>query len=116
LYSRVHTIRFGAVSRVGYTSCLRNQNPAAMAPPAPNRRVVGVSTKMYFSASRTREYVDELVQHLSAPGAVPENVDVFVVPDHLTITKTLDQLRGTKVWCGAQNASDQDGGAYTGEV
>ena len=87
-----------------------------MAPPATNRRVVGVSTKMYFSASRTRQYVDELVQLLSAPGAVPENVDIFVVPDHLTITTTLEQLRGTKIWCGAQNASEEDGGAYTGEV
>lgn len=86
-------------------------------PPPPNRRVVGVSTKMYFSAARTRQYVDELVQLLSAPGgAVPDNVDVFVVPDHLTVTTTLGQLRGTKVWCGAQNASGEDGGAYTGEV
>lgn len=97
--------------------CLCNRNPAAMAPPpAPNRRVVGVSTKMYFSAARTRQYVEEIVSLLSAPGAVPDNIDVFIVPDHLTITTTLEQIRGTKLWCGAQNASDQDGGAYTGEV
>lgn len=87
------------------------------APRPPARRIVGVSTKMYFSAARTRQYVDELVQLLAAPDSAPrDNVDVFVIPDHLTVASVVDQLRGTGVWCGGQNASDADSGAFTGEV
>ncbi|KAL2108617.1 hypothetical protein VUR80DRAFT_3578 [Thermomyces stellatus] len=79
------------------------------------RRIVGVSTKMYFSAARTRQYVDEVVKLISAshPGS---NVDIFIIPDLLTVSSTLDQLRGTGIWCGVQDASDKDEGAFTGEV
>ena len=88
---------------------------ATTRPPA--RRIVGVSTKMYFSAARTRQYVDEFVQLISAADATPrDNVDVFIIPDHLTVTSVIDKLSGTGIWCGAQNASDEDKGAYTGEV
>ncbi|PKS11393.1 hypothetical protein jhhlp_003156 [Lomentospora prolificans] len=81
------------------------------------RRVVGMSTKMYFSAARTKEYTSQLAHLLStASASLLDSIDIFLVPDHLTILPVIDQLRNTKVWCGAQDASDHDAGAFTGEV
>ncbi|KAH9885655.1 Triosephosphate isomerase [Xylariomycetidae sp. FL2044] len=99
-----------------------------MASPPERRRIVGVSTKMYFSAARTRTYIDELLQHLlpsqssssSSPSDydndVLDRLDVFVVPDHVTLTSVIAQLRDTRVLTGAQDAFHDDAGAYTGEV
>lgn len=89
-----------------------------MASPSPTaRRIVGVSTKMYFSAARTRQYADEVVKLVSSSHPAPrDNVDIFIIPDHLTVSSTLAQLQGSGIWCGAQNASAEDSGAFTGEV
>ena len=90
------------------------------------RRIVGVSTKMYFSAAKTKAYVDAVVQHLSSassssssPSSEPsllEKADVFVIPDHVTLTGVVGQLQGTGIMTGAQDAFYEDAGAYTGEV
>ncbi|KAI2615723.1 mitochondrial triosephosphate isomerase [Hypomontagnella submonticulosa] len=95
----------------------------------PRRRIVGVSTKMYFSAARTRSYVDSLLGILSSPPSsssalppAPENllddIDVFIIPDHITLTSVLSQLGAskTKILVGAQDTFYEDSGAFTGEV
>lgn len=90
-----------------------------MAPsPQPRRRLVGVSTKMYFSAQRTRQYVSDVVAQLSASPDIANNVDIFIIPDAITLTSVITQLRSsnTPVLVGAQDASWEDAGAYTGEV
>ncbi|KAI1451242.1 Triosephosphate isomerase [Annulohypoxylon moriforme] len=88
-------------------------------PSPPRRRIVGVSTKMYFSAARTKQYVHELLQIISSssplPG-LPDQVDVFIIPDHVTLTSVVSQLEGTQILTGAQDAFYEDTGAYTGEV
>ncbi|KAJ4269794.1 hypothetical protein NW762_001463 [Fusarium torreyae] len=81
-----------------------------------SRRIVGVSTKMYFSTSRTKEYVDQLIQHLSIDPSLFDNIDVFIIPDHITLVPVITQLESHKVWTGAQDAFWEDAGAYTGEV
>lgn len=82
-----------------------------------SRRIVGVSTKMYFSAARTYEYVDQLLHQMSASESNPlEQVDVFIIPDHVTLVSVIHQLRGTKIQIGAQDAFHEDNGAFTGEV
>ncbi|KAF4982606.1 hypothetical protein FZEAL_1800 [Fusarium zealandicum] len=84
--------------------------------PRPSRRIVGVSTKMYFSAARTREYIDQLLQHLSTTDkTLLDDTDVFVIPDHVTLVSVINQLQGHKIWCGAQDAFYEDAGAFTGE-
>ncbi|UPK97040.1 hypothetical protein LCI18_007975 [Fusarium solani-melongenae] len=81
-----------------------------------NRRIVGVSTKLYFSAARTREYVDQLLQLLSADSSVLNDIDVFIIPDHVTLVSVISQVKDHKIWCGAQDTFWEDSGAYTGEV
>ncbi|EON97693.1 putative triosephosphate isomerase protein [Phaeoacremonium minimum UCRPA7] len=86
-----------------------------MSTPA-RRRIVGVSTKMYFSASRTESYVLDLLAQLSASPKITEEIDVFIIPDHVTLTSVISQLRTTRVLTGAQDCFFEDAGAYTGEV
>lgn len=86
-----------------------------MATPA-RRRLVGVSTKMYFSAARTRDYVQQVKELLSASPRLLDDIDVFVIPDHITLTSVIAQLEGTKVLTGAQDAFYEDAGSFTGEV
>jgi triosephosphate isomerase len=75
------------------------------------RRLVGVSLKMYFSLSRTLDYVTSVSKF-----QVPANVDVFVIPDFLSIVSARDLLRNTGIMLGAQDAFWEPFGAYTGEV
>ncbi|RSL93960.1 hypothetical protein CEP52_012917 [Fusarium oligoseptatum] len=82
----------------------------------PNRRIVGVSTKLYFSAARTREYVNQLLQLLSADPSLLNEIDVFIIPDHVTLVSVINQVKDHKIWCGAQDTFWEDNGAYTGEV
>lgn len=88
-----------------------------MATASPRRRLVGVSTKMYFSAARTRQYVSEVLEQLSPSPELLENVDVFVIPDHLTLASVVAQLRPQpRIMVGAQDAFWEDAGAHTGSV
>ncbi|KAI1767342.1 Triosephosphate isomerase [Hypoxylon sp. FL1150] len=97
--------------------------PSSPPPPSPpRRRIVGVSTKMYFSAARTKQYVEELLQLLLSSSTTPPDLltsqlDIFILPDHITLTSVISQLANTGILPGAQNASHSDApGALTGEV
>lgn len=85
---------------------------------APRRRLVGVSTKMYFSAARTRQYVADVLEQLSALPEILTNIDVFIIPDHLTLASVIAQLQPhqPKIMVGAQDAFWEDSGAHTGSV
>lgn len=87
---------------------------------SPRRRLVGVSTKMYFSAARTRQYVSDVLEQLSASSSdLLTNVDVFIIPDHLTLSSVVTQVQQSQtpgIMVGAQDAFWEDAGAYTGSV
>lgn len=102
---------------------------------APRRRILGVSTKIYFSAARTRSYVASLVELLSQDLGLLDKVDVFVIPDLVTVTSVIEQLRAATTTAavaeggvsaataavagilpGAQDCYSEDAGAFTGEV
>ncbi|OTB02805.1 hypothetical protein M426DRAFT_13228 [Hypoxylon sp. CI-4A] len=88
-------------------------------PTPPRRRIVGVSTKMYFSAARTKQFVQDLLQTISdssSPPGLLDQIDIFIIPDHITLTSVIAQLSGTGFLTGAQDAFYEDAGAYTGEV
>lgn len=92
-----------------------------MAGPPPPRRLVGVSTKMYFSAARTKQYVADFLAELSSssPESSPLNkVDVFIIPDHITLTSVISQVQESdpRILVGAQDASHEDAGPYTGDI
>ncbi|KAI0802676.1 triosephosphate isomerase [Xylaria sp. FL0064] len=101
-------------------------------PPASRRRLVGVSTKMYFSFAKTTTYVATLLNLLSQQPpetlAALRNIDIFVIPDHISLTSVIAQLRRgggddddddrypVPILPGAQDAFHEDAGAFTGEV
>lgn len=89
------------------------------------RRLVGTSLKMYFDLDKTRTYIRDVVRTLNElPDFPPRDaaghqaLDVFVIPDFVSLTGVRDLLQDAhaEVWLGAQDTHDQDAGAYTGEV
>lgn len=83
------------------------------------RRIIGLSTKMYFSLQRTHDFTTAA---LSAVATLPPDtlskVDVFIIPDFVTLYPTSKQIEasGSNVWLGAQDTHWDDNGAFTGEV
>ena len=86
-------------------------------PPIPakrEKRIVGTSLKNYFDLPSTLRYVDSVAALAST--ADRANIDLFVIPDFVTILPTKDRLEKTSIWLGAQDTYFEDKGAYTGEV
>lgn len=78
------------------------------------KRIVGTSLKMYFDLPSTTKYLGAVARISSA--AEKANIDLFVIPDFVTITSAKSQLENTSIWIGAQDCYSEDKGAYTGEV
>ncbi|KAL1897651.1 hypothetical protein Sste5346_003959 [Sporothrix stenoceras] len=90
-----------------------------MAPASDKRRpILGVSTKMYFTLSKTRSYVDELLTLLAADDnkSITDKIDLFVCPDTLSLPSVVEQVHsaGLPLLPGAQDCADTDYGAFTG--
>ncbi len=84
----------------------------------PRRRILGVSTKMYFTAARTKAYVSAVLVNLSEMPNLLSQLDVFLIPDHVTLAGAIDlaQAARSPVLIGAQDCFSEDTGAYTGAV
>ncbi|PZQ90708.1 MAG: triose-phosphate isomerase [Leifsonia xyli] len=81
------------------------------------RVTVGVSLKMYFGHRAAREWAAEVADLAATNPAVADGtVELFVVPGYLQLLPTLEAVGGTRVLVGAQDASEHDAGAFTGEV
>ncbi|KAK5119591.1 hypothetical protein LTR85_007420 [Meristemomyces frigidus] len=78
------------------------------------KRLVGTSLKMYFDLPSTLRYIDAVSQLSSA--ADQANVDLFVIPDFVTLLPAKDKLQNTSIQLGAQDTYSEDKGAFTGEV
>lgn len=84
-------------------------------PPLPRpRRMVGVSLKMYFDLPSTLSYVRGVLQ--LDGDAWNARLDLFVIPDFVTLLESARILESSSIWLGAQDAFWEDKGAYTGEV
>ena len=84
-------------------------------PPLPRpRRIVGVSLKMYFDLQSTLSYVQGV--HQLDGDAWNARVDLFVIPDFVTLMSSAQILQSSHVMLGAQDTMWEDKGAYTGEV
>ncbi|EGP87570.1 unnamed protein product [Zymoseptoria tritici ST99CH_1A5] len=83
-------------------------------PAAREKRLVGTSLKLYFDLPSTLRYVDSVA--LLSSAAEKANVDLFVIPDFVSLLPAKDKLAKTSVWLGAQDSFSEDKGAYTGEV
>lgn len=85
----------------------------------PRRRLVGLSTKTYFSLQRTLDFTKEIQTRLeSLPPGTFDDVDIFIIPDFVSIHPVRELLRSSPVpiRLGAQDCHWEDSGAYTGEV
>lgn len=71
---------------------------------------------MYFDLEKTAEYIRACAP--LAPHALSHSVDIFVVPDFLSLTaaSTVLRLEAPTIRLGAQDCFWEDNGAYTGEV
>ncbi|KAK0722030.1 triosephosphate isomerase [Lasiosphaeria miniovina] len=76
---------------------------------------------MYFSAARTEAFVRELLGLMFADPAheslpLLDSVDVFVIPDHVTLAGVVAQVAHHGIMVGAQDCHSEDAGAFTGAV
>lgn len=78
---------------------------------------VGVSLKTYFAHERARAWFGEVAARAGAHPAVASGaVRFFVIPTYLQIPAALEAFAGTRVLIGAQDVSQYDAGAFTGEI
>lgn len=75
---------------------------------------MGTSLKMYFDLPSTLRYIGSIAA-LSA-SADKANIDLFVIPDFVSLTQSQQKLTSTSVQVGAQDCYSEDKGAFTGEV
>lgn len=71
---------------------------------------------MYFGLEKTAQYIRDCA--LLGAHALSHNVDIFLIPDFLTLTaaSTCLRLEAPTIRLGAQDCFWEDSGAYTGEV
>lgn len=71
---------------------------------------------MYFDMERTTQYIKDCAP--LAPHALEADVDIFIIPDFLSLTATSTILRqeAPSIRLGAQDCFWEDNGAYTGEI
>lgn len=71
---------------------------------------------MYFDLEKTAQYVRNCAP--LGPHALSKNVDIFIIPDFLSLTavSTLLRLEAPTIRLGAQDCFWEDNGPYTGEV
>ncbi|KAL6710939.1 hypothetical protein ACN47E_006814 [Coniothyrium glycines] len=85
-----------------------------MPPVSRPRRIVGVSLKMYFDLPSTLSYVRGVLQ--LDGDAWNSRVDLFVIPDFVSLTESNRILESSSILLGAQDCMWEDKGAFTGEV
>ena len=76
------------------------------------RATVGVSLKMYFGHAQTLAWCEEV----ASLAREHTGVDIFVIPDFVSIVDAVRVFDGTGVVVGAQDLAWEDAGAFTGEV
>jgi triosephosphate isomerase (TIM) len=69
--------------------------------------------KLNLNQSETKSFLDELKPKVTK---VNENISVLVHPSFTSLMQAQSSLEGTAIQFGAQNCSNQDKGAFTGEV
>ncbi len=75
--------------------------------------LLGVSLKMYLSASATRRWMADVRKIVDAR---PQSADIFVLPTFPLLESTLSTLAGSGIAVGAQDVAASPEGAQTGQV
>jgi triosephosphate isomerase len=75
--------------------------------------IIAGNWKMYKDLTETTELITALKKEVAS---VPENVLVVICPPFTSVAIAANLVRGSVLHLGAQNMSDHDEGAYTGEI
>jgi triosephosphate isomerase len=79
--------------------------------------ILGTSWKMNLGVSVSLDYAIKLNDFINKNVTDDYNIEIFVMPDFLSIYSILKELAGkTKISFGAMDCFWEDKGAYTGEV
>ncbi|MFH8251826.1 triose-phosphate isomerase family protein [Microbacterium sp. B2969] len=81
------------------------------------KTTVGVSLKAYFGHHQAIDWCARVAERVRThPAVASGDVVIFVIPSYLGVLPALDAFAGTPVLVGAQDVSQFEPGAYTGEV
>lgn len=84
-----------------------------IAHPTGNAPWIGTGWKMNKTLGEAREYARDLRAYVAATDLA---ATVFIVPPFTVLSNVCEELEGSPVLVGAQNAHWEDTGAYTGEI
>lgn len=76
------------------------------------KKIVAGNWKMNKNAQETEDLLQELIQKLP----INSDVEVIVAPAFINLTSAVNQLEFTTIEVAAQNMSQFENGAYTGEI
>ncbi len=77
------------------------------------QKVIAGNWKMYKDLAETRELLGALVARTAE---IPEGVTAVVCPPFTSLSVAAEMVRGSRIRLGAQNMSEHDEGAFTGEI
>ncbi|MGD1978608.1 MAG: triose-phosphate isomerase [Akkermansiaceae bacterium] len=75
--------------------------------------IIAANWKLNKGPSDTEDFIASFESRLSD---LPKGVDIVIAPPFVSLPKATELLAQSKVRVSAQNMSDKDSGAYTGEV
>ena len=76
------------------------------------KTVIGGNWKMNLLPSEIPAYAEELKKYITDS----ENTDVIIAPPFVMLPAAMKHFDGTGIFIAAQNVSEHDAGAFTGEV
>ncbi len=77
------------------------------------KTIIAGNWKMYKDVEETKQLINGLKAQVKPPGG---DVQVIVCPPFTSLVVAGELLRGSAIKLGAQNMSEHDEGAYTGEI
>jgi triosephosphate isomerase len=79
------------------------------------RKLVAGNWKMNMSFAEADDLISGILEDIESNG-IPENVEAVVCPPALYLELATDMASGKQLFVGAQNVSESENGAYTGEI
>jgi len=79
------------------------------------RKLVAGNWKMNMSFTEADDLISGILEDIDSNG-IPENVEAVVCPPALYLELATDMASGKELFVGAQNVSEYENGAYTGEI